>query len=454
MEKTRPSFLTSVATVLGGQAACVALGVVTEICYARLLGPAGRGRISLCMMIIAVGVLIGGLGGDVPIVIWSADPKKKLSEWLPATLVWGLAGCAVSGTVWFLTYWRLNPAWLRDLSPSLATIVLATFTLVVLGAYLNAVLAGKERFRARAGVALVDQAAGLIGFAALLPLWGRKPEAAVAGNLIGLAVGLVLSAALLKESFAGRWKVQWPDRWIRSGFVMGLRGQLGNFAGLLSYRLDVFFVNFFLGPTEVGLYALGVAVSESLWQIPSAIASALFPRTARTLQSGANDFTCATMRQVTVISCALGLLLALASPIAIPLVFGERFRPSVAVVWWILPGTVALSLAKVASADLAGRHKNGYSSICASAALVVTVVLDWTLIPRMGIIGAALASSAAYLTDGALLLVALKHELKVSWSALLLPTRTDFETYRSAWLRFRSLSRLTPVSATGAREPS
>jgi len=276
----------------------------------------------------------------------------------------------------------------------------------------------------------------------------------VLGNLVGLVVGAVIIFIAFRDSFLALRKVPRIDSGIAAGLRMGLRGQASILATTLYYRFDVFLVSFFLGPTQVGLYALGVVVSEALWQIPSAVASALFPRTVRTLDDGASDFTCLIMRQVSVISCVLGVLLVVACPIAIPLVFGERFLPSVAVVWWLMPGTIALSMAKVACADLTARYKTGYSTVFAFIALGVSVPLDLVLIPRMGIQGAALTSSVAYIVDAGLLLAALRYELKVSWKSLLVPSTADFEFYRLAWLRYRSWLRSALLPAAGEGEPS
>jgi len=126
------------------------------------------------------------------------------------------------------------------------------------------------------------------------------------------------------------------------------------------------------------------------------------------------------------------------SPFAVPLIFGARFSASVAVIWWILPGTIALALAKVASSDLAARHKTGYASAFGMVALAVTVALDFLLIPRMGINGAAIASSAAYLVNTVLLLAALKRLLGASWSDLLIPRGSELAAYRNALSKVRS----------------
>jgi O-antigen/teichoic acid export membrane protein len=70
----------------------------------------------------------------------------------------------------------------------------------------------------------------------------------------------------------------------------------------------------------------------------------------------------------------------------------------------LVAGMVLAGASGVASAYLYGRGTPGLNSIAFGAGLVVTVVLDVTLIPRHGAMGAAIASTAAYLTTDALLI--------------------------------------------------
>jgi O-antigen/teichoic acid export membrane protein len=449
--RAKPSFLSSVATVLGGQAACAALALITEICYARLLGPAGRGQISLCMMLIGIGVLVGGLGGVTPIVVWTADTRRKPAEWLPVVLLLGVTGSLIACGLGASIFWHWHLSALRTITTPLAVLILLTIPAAIFSGYLLAILAGSEQFRVRAGVSLADQFSGLAGFLLLLLFLGPKAESAVLGNLVGIVIGGAIVFFLLRDIFPDTWKIRRPDPEIIAGVRMGLRGQPGNMATALYYRFDVFLVSFFLGPAQVGLYALAVVISEALWQIPQAVSWAIFPRTARTMNQGAAEFTCLVIRQVFAISCLSGIALAAVSPFAVPLVFGEAFRPSVASIWWLIPGTISLSLAKVASADLAARSKTGYSTIFAIIALAVSVPLDLLLIPRMGIRGASLTSSVVYATDTVLLLAALKHVLKVTWKTLLVPSAADFELYRQGWAQGRSWVRsvLVPVPRAG-----
>jgi len=438
----RSRFSSSLAAILAGQAASASIALLAEIIYARVLGPVVRGQISLCLMSIAFATLVASLGGEGTIVYWASRSRKVNPSWFVAVSAWGGLGCAISGVLWSLVFWRFRLPFLRGMSGSSARLVLISIPAASLFAYAMALASGFEQFRLRSATATLRQVMSVMCLVLLLPFTGRNVNPVLWGNLTGLLAASVATLCVLWPNLSGPWKLADAIQELKPTLAYGVRGQVGNVATFFTYRLDVFIVNYFLDSAQLGLYALGVAVSEALWQIPSAVASALFPRTARTINQDATPFTCFALRQVLLTTSVAALAVALLSPLVIPLVFGSRFGPSVPVIWWILPGTVALALGKVACADLAGRGKNGYSSVFAFLCLVVTAGLDWFLIPRMGIIGASLASSVAYSLDACLVLVALRYELQVSWKVMLLPTWSDLLAYRVLWRRLKIASGL------------
>lgn len=442
MNANKPTFSSSLLAIFTGQIATGGVALVTEILYARLLGPAARGTIGLALMSVAFGTLIGGLGGEGSIVYWASRSKNTASSWLTAIFVTGSLGCLVSALLWYLAFWRIHFSFLRGLSDPSARVVLVSIPAAVLLSYAMAMATGMEQFRLRSVCALFRQIVVIGSFLALLIPLGKAVETALWGNFAGSLLASIVLLAALWASVRRFTRFTGVAEHVKPTIVYGIRGQVGNLASFFNYRLDVFIVNYFLGPAELGLYAVGVAVSEGLWQIPNAVAAVLFPRTGRTVEQDATQFNCFILRQVFLITTLCAVLIALASPVAIPLLFGARFRPSVAVIWWILPGTVALSLAKVACSDLAGRGKNGYGSASAFVCFGAIALLDWILIPRMGIVGAALASSISYTLDAVLILAALQYEARASWRMLLVPSRTDFEAYRLLWLRLRKAVRL------------
>lgn len=448
--KSSPGFLVGLTAVLGGQLSCGGVALLVQVCYARFLGPEGRGQISLCLMVTAFGVLVGGLGGDYPLTIWTAESKKESAEWLPGVFWTGVLGSLFASCLWVLVYWKWFPAFLKGMTSPLALVALAGIPLSILFTYLMSILTGLERFRLRSGLALSNQVLGLLSITSLVFFFGRKPEIALLGYQLGMLICAVITAALLKDFLRDAWSLRVNLRKIYSVLNLGMRGQLGNLATFFNYRLDVFIVNYFFDTAQVGLYAVGVLVAEGLWQIPHAAALTLFPRTARTRNQGATEFTCLVIRHVLLVACVSGAAMALLSPWVIPLVFGARFSPSVPVIWWILPGTIALSVSKVICADLAGRSRPEFSSICALLSLAVTVSLDLLLIPRMGINGAALASSIAYSVQTVLLAIFLRQQLKVSWKLFLLPSFDELAAYRQAWVRCKTWLRPAAASSVTA----
>ncbi len=434
---TRPTFISSITTIAGGQIACTAVAAIAELCFARLLGPASRGLVSLCLMSIAFGALIGSLGSEATVVVWISKSKGRHSTWVPAVLLWVFLGCLAAVSAWCVVYWKWHPSFLKGLTPRLAILVLVAIPVTVFFSMLMALFVGEEKFRLRSMMALLNRVTSLTGFFLCVALLGRRPDTAILGNLLGLIVAVCVSLIFLRHFFDRGWRLKDARENLLPTMFFGIRGQAGNLASFFSYRLDVFVVNYFLDAAQVGLYTLGVLVSEALWQLPSIVSVALFPRTARTVGTGADAFTCSVVRQVFLITVLTALLVAVVSPIAVPLLFGSRYSSSVPVIWWILPGTVALSLGKIIAADLTGRGLNTHLPISASIGFVLTIGLDFLLIPRMGIQGAALASSVAYLAAAGYLFVVIQRELRTSWSTLLVPTSTEWRVFERFWLLLR-----------------
>ncbi|HET6921152.1 MAG TPA: polysaccharide biosynthesis C-terminal domain-containing protein [Jiangellaceae bacterium] len=100
------------------------------------------------------------------------------------------------------------------------------------------------------------------------------------------------------------------------------------------------------------------------------------------------------------------LPLALVTGVLLPWLYGEAFRPAIVPAYILIIGLAPEGLAGVATAFLYGAGRPGLNSLAMGFGVVVTVVLDILLIPRFNAVGAAVASSAAYLTTTCMLIVA------------------------------------------------
>jgi Na+-driven multidrug efflux pump len=116
-------------------------------------------------------------------------------------------------------------------------------------------------------------------------------------------------------------------------------------------------------------------------------------------------------------------VVAIGIPIVLP-AFGESVLPFCL----ILPGIVSLSVSKVLSGYVSGVGDPGSVARVSVASLGVNVAANIVLIPRLGIAGAALASTISYTFHACLMTVLTSEMAGVTLRALLVPTMDDVRT--------------------------
>lgn len=179
-------------------------------------------------------------------------------------------------------------------------------------------------------------------------------------------------------------------------YKYSMKNYFGTIFQSFNYRLDMLLVAYFLNSSDVGLYTAAVSIAELVWYIPDSISYILFPYTSASSSKQANHFTPIVIRNALFLTLIAALVLFLIAPWILSLLFGGSFIGAIMPVRILLPGIIALGLWKVICNDMAGRGLPQYKSYSAGLSLFFTVLLDFVLIPRFGISGAAIASSLAY----------------------------------------------------------
>jgi O-antigen/teichoic acid export membrane protein len=118
--------------------------------------------------------------------------------------------------------------------------------------------------------------------------------------------------------------------------------------------------------------------------------------------------------------------------VLVPLLYGSSFDRTTELGLILIPGTLALGLARVLVAVTSGLGHPQYSLYGRLIDMPITTVLYFVLIPAHGATGAAVASSISYALTGVISFVFVRRVVHLPLRTLLVPTREDLRDWRFA----------------------
>ncbi len=214
---------------------------------------------------------------------------------------------------------------------------------------------------------------------------------------------LIVALAVLATAVRGAW-LQSPDApaLAAQARFIGVIG-LTNLVGLLNYKVDIFLVEYFLGLAPTGVYSIAVMVAELLWLVSSSVTTAAYARIGAPDAAAASRTTVRAVHASMLLLCVLSPLLWLGAALLVPWLLGPVYAPSLLALAVLLPGVAMYGAASALSAwftNHAGRPL--VPALLASVSLLINIVVSVLAIPRLGMLGGALATSVSYLAVVAL----------------------------------------------------
>jgi O-antigen/teichoic acid export membrane protein len=187
-------------------------------------------------------------------------------------------------------------------------------------------------------------------------------------------------------------------RLAREVAAYGLRAQVGGLIAQLNLRLDYVILTALTGPAVLGVYAIASKFAELLRVLTMALTYVLYPTYARDGRRRAAARARSAIPRAGLLTAGAAAVLWLSAPVLIPAVYGSGFADAVLPARILLLGLALEGVAAVITAFLFGAGRPGLNSWAMAAGLVVTLALALALIPAFGVVGAAIASAAAYAT--------------------------------------------------------
>ena len=417
----RPSLRSNSAARLASDIAALVLSLVAATVTARLLGPAGKGYYSTLLLLAGIFVIFFSAGLGEAAIVLTGRGRYSRNEATSATMLATLA-LAVVGAVGFIAVTYLAVG--AEGSNQRAAVLIGAALIAVNVQYNTtaAFLLAQERVVLVAVLAIVAAAVGTAAVWILVAVGGLGTAGALVCSVIGS--GVALTATVLALHRAGvALAPRWQPAYLRAAFPFGASLQISNLLVMMTARVDLIFVYRLADAAEAGSYSVALTIGTIVASVPTALSYASFPRLAAVEEEEATALTAQLFRVGMLSAVLCGAAVAVASPVLIPLVFGEEYSPAVLPTLLLVPGGVLWSGQWILCRASAARGSPRPLLVSFVVSCLTMVALDLILIPPFGGSGAALASLTASAVG---LLLSFWYYRRSGWRwAALVPRRQD-----------------------------
>ena len=401
------------------------LMIVVVIVNTNVFGAGGTGTIALVVLGLTIlQVCANFVGGGT--LVYLVPRKNILQLWLLSFLwacVANVAGLCVLRAL--------------DLFPPEYTWWLLAMTFVFTVYNINvSVIQGKENIRLF-NLLQVTQALLLVAVLVvlLLVMNTHNIELYLFSYIFSYLVVAIVSSVYVAKQFekpSGQGVFPLLAEMLKLGFWT----QIANLTQLLTYRLNYYLIDHFVGRKPLGVFELGTRISEAVWIFPKSICLVQYARIANQPDlEYTKNLTLGFLKIVMAFALAAVVVLALIPAQLLAIIFGPDFAVSKSVIFSLLPGIVFLSCNTILAHYFSGYGKYWVNAVGSAIGLAVTAAVGIPLIPKAMTYGTVYAlQTAGWITSGA-------YFATLVWSASVFVKRThaalhDFLITRADWQMF------------------
>jgi O-antigen/teichoic acid export membrane protein len=437
----------AVITTAAASAVILACGIVTGLIAARSLGPAGRGELATITVWASMLLYAGTFGLPEAIAYFSATGTARERVWITGQVASAVLGLLITAAGWWLIPVIFSAR--ADLPVGAIRWYLTLFVVPGCASLCaSAWLQGTGRLRAynlaRSSIHIINAAGALL----LFVIGSRSVVHFAAVMLVGNVAGWAIAAA------CGPWRrfslPPLSTDLIGRLFHYGFRVQVGNWSNAASGRLDQLLLSLLAPASSLGLYVVAVTYANVLQTLPGSAATVMLPEIVRQQQTGqAGACLAQWYRRALWTTLPVAAMLAVASIVLLPLLFGRSFEGAVPLVMVLIPATILLAMNQLLSTAFRGLGRPGVGSKSELIGVGVTLVALVLLLPPYGVFGAATASLLAYASSHLYLLRQVTPLLSGGAKTLYLLNRDDLKAFGDVAQRTHRL--VTARTAPGTR---
>ncbi len=390
----------AIAVVL--KASATGLGFLNQIILARILGAGGIGEVLLALSVVNISAQFAKFGMEgammrfIPLYIENRDGAR-----LKGTIYFVLKFCFLLSIIFvalvlllskFISIDVFHSKGLLTLLPIVAVAIPANVIKGVIGGILKGY---KDAFKALLPEFLISPFLRVTVFL-LLCLKGGTPLYAIVAFMSGEFIALFLSIIFLSKKISG---IGPTERQSEKKEILNVASTMiiTGFAAFLFTRADLWIVGIFLSTGDVGVYGVAAQIVTLVTLSLMAFSTIIPPLMSSIHTSGNRDemrrLVSESTRWILTMTIPLILILILEGRFILQYIYGEKFVEG-------YTALVILSVGQLINAgtglvrlllQMTGAHKSLMKITLFWGAL--NVGLNIVLVPRFGIVGAALSTA-------------------------------------------------------------
>jgi O-antigen/teichoic acid export membrane protein len=391
---------------IGGRVGLTLIAFVSFPLFTRLFSVADYGLMGLVLKIVAAATVLAKMGIQNSVTRFyeeeKASPDKNALRRFYSTLFFGIGFCAVVVTVLFaLGVWALPGAmiapYLKDLLLFGAILILIRGTQTVLAGFLRV----EERTKTYNVLDILAKAAGVTIVLVLYFAWKRSLHAFFSGLVVAeAAIVIAMIVALLRRHLLD--PRQFDYRLLRTVVAFGFPLIWYEFTYMILDSGDRIIVNYFLGAQALGYYSAAYNISAYIQEsMVAPINLALVPLYMKVWTTKGRQPTQVFLNRTlnAFLLLAVGVVCAVFTTSRDALVFlgSQKYQAAHRLLPVLVVGLVFWSLHIFFIAGLLIHKRTSTMARLNFYACAVNIGLNVILLPRIGVMGAALATLFSYM---------------------------------------------------------
>lgn len=400
------SFLKNTSFTFSAQIVNAALSFIYSIYLTRILGAEGRGMYAIFINALAFSTIFFGFSINATVVYFINSYKIDVQKLLTTLLLFSvISTLSVFITLLILEHFDLLYLALPENFQQIK--YLGLFGILyfsnLLTSILVSVLTAYKKFKLQSLLSLVPGILSVIIYTSIYYALTQKIQAEYGFALIffvtlGIAVLnlIILISFFIKDvsTLPGWHRLSFTETKLL--FTFSFIAYLGNLFQFLSYRLDFWLVDFYLGKSQLGIYSLATALSQLIWLLPRSVAMVLYPYAASASAEKAIRYTVIISNIV-----FYGCLILIVSELiffykALPILYGQEFTSAYPILSVLMIGIFPFAVATVVGTYFASLGKYRINLVAAILGVTSCFIFYPIFINKYGLFGAAIASNLSY----------------------------------------------------------